>query len=266
MNHSVWRTTCFVCSFLLLAKISFADALVPQVAEPLVIDQKCIALKQNSCPADGMTHLILASPIGGRCPAVPVTNTKGMAANGRSVLVKIYVRENGDVGLTEIAQSSGNKQLDAAAKLASEQCRFTVGTENGFPAKTILRMRYVRDQKADPHDPPEQISARMPKIKAVTLAPLPVVKPMDLHCDKPEITMPASIRANPKFTRASVVVNVLLVAPFAKVGEVTIQKSSGYRVLDREVVEAMRKMQCKPDAQLELDISATQTFDFALED
>ncbi|MGD8718745.1 MAG: energy transducer TonB [Candidatus Zixiibacteriota bacterium] len=59
-----------------------------------------------------------------------------------TVMLKLYIDEEGNVTDTEIWLSSGSTAIDEAALVASKKCRFTPATENGEPVESYYQIYY----------------------------------------------------------------------------------------------------------------------------
>ena len=147
-------------TFAILPGICLAAALVPEFAEPVRLEVKCDPAKESTCPRSGIQHMVLPIPIGDRCASVSVPTDVSPSHSNKPVLLKVYSRESGDVASVQMIESSGDPRLDDAAYDAALDCRFQVGTLEGNPAKTIVKLRYTWDASAAPNDTPEQIAAR----------------------------------------------------------------------------------------------------------
>ncbi len=254
MKRSAWPIAVLAVSLYQFSGSSFALALVPRL--------------------EGAATPGAAKPLGGMCPSVASFSTSSNGDGPASTVLKVGIGRDGEVQSVVVARSSGFRELDAEAKYAATKCAFSAGTVDGVPTDSVLLMRYTLDLYASPTGFVAQKPAELAKpapsqqVRAVLAAPViavPQVRMEDLHCSSPEPKFPMKMLDVQGFSKADVVVSMLLAAPDARVAEVKVQRSSGYHVIDEAAVAAMRTTQCKPDKPLERDMWGQRSMVFSLE-
>jgi TonB family protein len=229
-----------------VTRVCVAAAGVPEVAEPPVDEFKCHPSKTPSCPPSGIQRTVLPRPFGDRCASVPLPVSVSVNAPLKPVVLKVYSFESGDIAGVEVIQSSGIPLLDDAAYDAALNCRFHVGTVNGAPAKTIVKMRYVWDPNASPSDPPEQVAARASRpLGNLILMNKEPDPPKDLVCSEPKVTPPATVFSGATPGRPiKAFVAARVSAPDARVSFVIAGPRPGIEPLYDLLVTEYQQMHC----------------------
>ncbi|MDB5970790.1 MAG: peptidase [Hydrocarboniphaga sp.] len=91
----------------------------------------------------GAADSVPAQVITSTCPQ-PIYPPEALAANQTgTVLLSIHVSAEGKADQTEVAKSSGNPQLDAAAAASLGQCQFKPALSDGKPVATTTPLKYT---------------------------------------------------------------------------------------------------------------------------
>jgi len=214
---------------------------VPEIAEPLVVYEKC-GPRDLNCSKVGQMHLVLPRPVGDRCPSIPIPLGVPHTDALKPVLVMVYARESGDIAMVKVLESSGDWRLDDAAADAAQDCRFHVGTANGVPAKTAIKLRYTWRTSAVPADTPEQANARASRpLRDIIVAD--AAQPKGLACEEPKVRPPPEVLADPTFRREQLGVAVRI-SPPGVVSAVRVNPDNTNASLGRAVVDAFRNTRC----------------------
>jgi TonB family protein len=136
------------------------------------------------------------------------------------------------------------------------------GTQWTIGNEYVVDLSYYEEEKAcwyaayfDPVTPSVEASRAS--------QPPPDSQTARVRCSQVRPDFPASIRRNPAFTEATVVVQLELLPP-RTVGSASIVSSSGYQELDASVLAAFRNITCSFPTPLTEPRLARQTFLFKL--
>jgi TonB family protein len=229
-----------VVGWLIVPAYSWSAALVPELAEPTKIEERCDRAKNPSCPSNGILQLSLPLPVGGRCASIPYPKEVRESAVHRAIVVQLAIDEDGDLFASRLLDGTDSANLDRHAHDAARNCRFTAGTANDVPAKLTVKLRYAWDPSADAFDPPEQLAARAARpLTDKSKPPTYTVK-----CDYSNLSVPRTVLMDQKFTRAVVRVYGTIFESLGTVQAIEVASSSGFPDLDSIAVYAMRKARC----------------------